>query len=259
VQNAERAVKKIVSDELARGRIADVAVYFRDLNNGPWFGINEKVGFIPASLLKVPLAMAVLMKVQKTPPLLKQEVVFDGEHADFNQVYLDFPGLEKGKAYSTAELLGRMLGYSDNDAMRILYESLPAGALSQVYDDLGIQEQDSPEDEITVVTYASFFRILYNSTYLSRPVSEYMLSLLAEAQFKEGLRAGVPQSIMIAHKFGEREDESLKIYQLHDCGIVYAPGKPYLICVMTRGSNFKDLSPVIARISEAVYENFTQE
>jgi hypothetical protein len=41
--------------------------------------------------------------------------------------------------------------------------------------------------------------------------------------------------------------------QLHDCGIVYAPGKPYLICIMTRGSDFKRLSPVIAQISKQVY------
>jgi hypothetical protein len=41
--------------------------------------------------------------------------------------------------------------------------------------------------------------------------------------------------------------------QLHDCGIVYYPHKPYLLCVMTRGKSSDDNSKMIAEISKLVY------
>ncbi len=45
-------VNELVEGMLSAGRASHISVYFRDLNNGPWFGINEKEEFSPASLLK---------------------------------------------------------------------------------------------------------------------------------------------------------------------------------------------------------------
>lgn len=259
VRNTEEAVEKIVQAEHGRGNVTDLSVYFRDLNNGPRFTINEGTKFVPASLLKVPIAMAFLMAAEQDHSLAQRSVSYDGEHLDVTPTFVDFPALEAGKTYTTVELLNRMLVYSDNDAMRLLFEMMPKKVLSEVYGDLSIKEHDDPQDEITVVEYASFFRMLYNATYLSKPLSEYLLGILARTEFKDGLRAGIPNSVVISHKFGEREDKERKVNQLHDCGIVYAPGKPYLICVMTRGKDFNKLAPVITRVSEAVYKNFVIE
>jgi hypothetical protein len=76
---------------------------------------------------------------------------------------------------------------------------------------------------------------------------------LAKSTFTEGIVAGLPQGMTVAHKFGEAElpDGTL---QLHDCGIVYKPNQPYLICVMTKGSNFDTLAGVISHISKTVYQ-----
>jgi hypothetical protein len=62
--------------------------------------------------------------------------------------------------------------------------------------------------------------------------------------------------VKVAHKYGERgiyEDTQLTGIELHDCGIVYAPGSPYYLCVMTRGKDTSKLAKVIASISAAVY------
>ncbi len=71
--------------------------------------------------------------------------------------------------------------------------------------------------------------------------------------------AGVPSTVDVAHKFGERttlasDTESTETKQLHDCGIVYFPENPYLLCVMTRGTDFKVLEGIISDISRMVYE-----
>jgi hypothetical protein len=43
--------------------------------------------------------------------------------------------------------------------------------------------------------------------------------------------------------------------EMHDCGIVYYPYRPYLLCVMTKGSGeIKSLETVIQDVSKMVYE-----
>ena len=74
--------------------------------------------------------------------------------------------------------------------------------------------------------------------------------------------AGLPKDVTIAHKFGEHVSGSngvISSVELHDCGIVYAPKKPYLLCVMTRGSDFDKLSGIIKSISNMVYEGVTED
>ena len=76
-------------------------------------------------------------------------------------------------------------------------------------------------------------------------MSEKALGLLQKSEFHKGLVAGVPSGTIVAHKFGERDGLTIGEKQLHDCGIIYYPGNPYLLCVMTRGDNFDELAGVV--------------
>lgn len=92
--------------------------------------------------------------------------------------------------------------------------------------------------KLTVKEYASFFRILFNSSYLSADNSERALNLLAHTEYHDALPS--PQGVVVAHKFGEAGTENIE-RQLHDCGIVYLPDHPYLACIMTRGRDAEKL------------------
>ncbi len=61
----------------------------------------------------------------------------------------------------------------------------------------------------------------------------------------------------VAHKFGTRVADGPGGRQLHDCGIVYAPKTPYILCVMSRGNSSQNLSHFIAQVSKRVYEGVT--
>jgi beta-lactamase class A len=89
-------------------------------------------------------------------------------------------------------------------------------------------------------------------------MSEKALKLLTQTKYKDALYAGVPQHIEVAHKFGERQFLPSQEKQLHDCGIVYHPQNPYLLCIMSRGQDFKKLSNIIKNISKATYDHLTQ-
>jgi beta-lactamase class A len=98
--------------------------------------------------------------------------------------------------------------------------------------------------------------VLYYSTYLNKDYSEKALELLSNTEFTQGLVAPLPRSVTVAHKFGERALPD-GTNQLHDCGIVYYPGHPYLLCIMTKGPDFKDLTQAIQQISSKVYSEAT--
>jgi beta-lactamase class A len=236
-----------------------VSVYFRDLNNGPWFGVNEQASFTPASLLKVPLMMAYYKISESDPLVLLKQISVNAQDMQpivpNEQTISPSVRLEVGKSYSADELISHMIIYSDNDAAQLLIANIDPKRLVQIYNDFGIElpNAEAAGTQVDVKTYAGFFRILFNASYLNRNDSEKALKLLSQVEFKEGLVAGVPSNITVAHKFGERVGEGNQ-RQLHDCGIVYYPNHPYLICVMSRGNDIEDLVKAISDISKQIYQ-----
>jgi len=240
-----------------------ISVYFRDLNNGLWFGMSEKEPFAPASLLKVPTMIAMLKSAEQRPEILSKQLVYEGR-TDLNEAEIYKPELklEAGKSYSIDELLYRSISHSDNNANTMIFNEIEQELLVRTYKDLGlpVPTANAPENFMSVKQYASFFRILFNASYLSKEMSEKALSLLNRSTFRNGIVSGVPPGIQIAHKFGERisvtDPETI---QMHDCGIIYYPGKPYLLCIMSRGKDFNALNEMISDISKAVFEEVDRQ
>lgn len=260
----DKVKSEIKSDVIAKNKKVFVSVYFRNLNNGPWFGINEKENFTPASLMKVPLMMAYFKLAEDDNQLLAQEIEYrsNGE-VKLEQAFSPQEKLVTGKKYSIMELIERMMTFSDNAAMELLLKNINQNKLDSIYTDLGINIPDvrKADDFMTVKEYASFFRILYNSSYLKNEKSEKALEILTNTYFKEGLVEGVPEDILVAHKFGERRNNDIPggyNVQLHDCGIIYNPKYPYLLCVMTRGENFEELTKIVKNISTIVWGNIEE-
>jgi beta-lactamase class A len=106
---------------------------------------------------------------------------------------------------------------------------------------------------MSVKQYSSLYRVLFNASYLSKEYSQKALEILSKSEFKDGIVDGIPQSMTIAHKFGERH-YSTGVDQLHDCGIIYYPYHPYLLCIMTKGTDFKQQSKTIRDISDKIYK-----
>lgn len=256
----KQSLQKLIEERIRAGTVSHVSVYFRDLNNGPWIGIAEEENFSPASLLKVPLMIAYLKMAEKDPGLLEKRITvktYAQPGLGFTQNVPPADQVQAGEEYTVDELLRFMIVFSDNNASNALIENANPEDLGRLYEDLKISPLTPGETEnfMTVLEYSSFFRILYNSSYLNRAMSEKALSLLAQSKFNDGLVAGLPAGTTIAHKFGERGLIDSK--QLHDCGIIYLrDGRHYLACIMTRGDNLPEMSATIADLSRIIYEGF---
>lgn len=241
--------------------LSEVAVYFRDLNNGPTFGVDEQGEFFPASLLKVPVMMAYYRWAERESGLLATEIRYQ-EVMDFGYTPTIVPRemLSIGQSYSVEELIRRTIVYSDNQALYLLTKNLPKTYLQELFKILGVGEDVLVDSgaKLTVKEYAGFFRILFNSSYLSREFSEKALALLSSTDYNDALPAGVPKGVVVSHKFGEAGTANVE-RQLHDCGIVYFPDHPYLACVMTRGRDVDELKGAITDVSRFIYEKIDEQ
>lgn len=252
----ESDINAYIQKALLENKAQHVSVYFRDLNNGPWVGINEDEKYSPASLLKVPLAIAALKRAELEPYFLNKQVKYQTQQSAKALPNMnDTVYLKQGKVYSIEELVEHMVVGSDNEAMMLVLKNTGEGLTGKVMGDLGINKtgKDNKNDFVSVREYSSMFRLLFNATYLSKEKSDMLLGIMSRSKYTDGLVAGVPPDVKVSHKFGERAFDNSATRQLHDCGIVYMSGTPYLLCVMTRGDDFKELTSVIAEISEIVY------
>jgi hypothetical protein len=162
-------------------------------------------------------------------------------------------------SYSISTLLSEMLINSDNTAATTLLDYLNKNKTTQTYQNFGLWLVDFESEKslnMSVKSYASFFRVLYNSSYLSREDSEYLLSLLAQSTFNSWITTLLPKDITITNKFGIRNLSSWEKH-IHDCWNIYYSDEPYLLCVMTQGTNEKSQLKVIQEISKMVYDDIS--
>jgi beta-lactamase class A len=78
--------------------------------------------------------------------------------------------------------------------------------------------------------------------------SRQMIEILERQKFNEGIPAGLPAGIRVAHKTGE----ITKIH--HDAAIVFAP-KPFVLVILVRGiADTKVSGALMADITRALYQ-----
>jgi beta-lactamase class A len=262
-QQLKSRIERLIDTSRAAGKAESVSVYYRNQETGDWIGIDQNAYYYPASLLKVPAMIAYLKKAESDAKLLDKKITY--QPVTGGDPFEAQSALVAGKSYSVNELIQRMIVDSDNGATYTLIDNIDTTTLNEVYSDLGITHpgEDTSTYQISTKTYALFFRVLFNATYLTPEYSEKALELLSEATYDEGVVAGIPAGTKVAHKFGEHvvsaDRKTADGVELHDCGIVYAPDHPYLLCVMTKAPSVEDAQNLIQAVTKEVSATVTAD
>lgn len=254
--NIEKKISDFINTN--KNKFNTISYYFRALNNGSTFWSNEDVQFVPASLLKIPIAMAYFkVNEENKLDLMNTKILVDKLNFKVQERDFGKDNINIWNTYSLYDFIEKMLTHSDNTAATILFYNLWNDFFKKIYLELWLDflDLESNNIKISVKKYSTFFRILYNSSYLNRTNSELMLKMLSESDFNIWLKALLPKDIVVANKYWERYDEGIWEKQLHDCGIIYYPNNPYILCVMTKWNNFDDLTYMIKNISKIVFDD----
>lgn len=242
VQPLRDRLEKIVG---AQTENLDISVYVEMLNTGANVSINPNVRIFPASLTKLPLAMAILKQEQLGFLTLGKKLTIseDDLNGESGQLYK----LGIGHSLSIKELLEVMLKDSDNTAYNMLRSQVSTADLQNVVNAIGLGEIFKAGGSLSALEYARLLRGLYSGVYLSRKHSAYMLDSISKTEFKDFLSNSLPDTVTFAHKWGGNYRE--KIYA--DAGIVYESNRPFMIVVLIHGKEGLDttMSAELATLS----------
>ena len=227
-----------------------LGVYFEYLPTGSSIGINDQYQVEIASLSKVPAVMAVYRQIETGN--LHKDTLLTIKKEYLNNQFGDLWKRGEDTQLKVGELIDYTLKKSDNTAANTIVAALPKGALEEVFSALDLpKSRVGPYPVMSPKSYASVFRNLYLASYVSRDSSQEILDKLAKTDFKDKLPAGVPVDVNVSHKIGVFRVKNVQdIYS--DCGIVYAPSRPYLLCVMAAADE-DTARAEIAAYSKMVY------
>jgi beta-lactamase class A len=249
----------LIESKKSSGQLLSAAVHVVSLNDGEWISLNKDERFNPGSLFKVPVVMTFLREAEKNPALMDQKYYLSPSAKvppqTFNEHYL-----VPGRSYTIRELMYNMIVKSDNYATLLLNQNVNLDEFGKFFNNIGLPTPDMHDRSysLSVTEYSKFLRVLYNASYISNEDADYVLSLLVQTTFKEGMTKLLPSDVQVAHKFGEwGEPGAGTVHQLHETGIIYIENTPILVNVMTKGMEVKTLPNVISEITKLVYDRVT--
>ncbi len=229
-----------------------IGYYFEYLPSGTSIGVNDQMEIRIASLIKVPIVMAVYKEIEQGN--LSKDGQLTLSKNDINKDFGNLWERGEGAKIEVDEAVDLALTKSDNTAARVLNSNLPEGAVDRVYDSLDIPKNFKDDHPIiSPKNYTSILRSLYLSSYLTRDSSNEILDKLTKTEFTNMLPAGVNAGVKVAHKMGVYDAQET----FSDCGIVYVPGRPYAICIMVKGSESEAVEH-IRLLSKMAFEYVTK-
>src|SRR3989344_108996 len=230
----------------------NVSIYFEYLPTGASIAINKDAEFYPASLLKVPVAMAVAKKVERGDWKWTNELVLMSADKDDG-----FGTLHKEPANSThtiEKLVRLSLSDSDNTAHFMLARNLEVEEIEDVYDHMGLKDFLKSDGRLSAKRYSVMMRALHSASYISEENSQKLLLYLSQSPFKYYIQSGLEKDVVFSHKIGISEEENVFI----DSGIVYAKNRSYILTVMIKDKDEQASKKIMADISGKVY-NYVKE
>lgn len=245
-QSLENKMRQVIQDKL----IQTASIQFTDLDTGFKFNINGRGLYNPASLMKVPLLIAWLKRLEEDLVIWDQTFVYRGEHPGDDSL------LKFGETYELKYLFEIMIVDSDNGAAMLLLDKIPKDYLIGIQEDMSIFMTDpSMEGSYSVIDFSTIFQCLYNGTYLDENNSRYALKLMSQCHYEHGIRSAVPPEIQVSHKFGIRRAKApANLHQLHHAAIIYHPMKTYMLIIMTRGKDIGQLEKTTRDLTSIVHE-----
>ena len=234
--------------------------YFEYLPTGTSIRDGDNNDFVGASLMKTPIVMSLYKAAELEKVSLDKKVTVLKSDISNDNLFGNVEGLKVGQEITLKEAARRALVESDNTSASIVYrESIDLlapkeQAINNLDIEIELKEAESGGEYVLISarSYSSILKCLYLACYLSNDSSQEILKSLSESKTEERIRAGVPKSIRVANKIGSFSDQTQS-----DCGIVYEPNRPYLICLMVQKSAV-NISEVFKKVSELAYDYVKQ-
>lgn len=245
-----------VARAVAAGRISAASVYLRDMNSGDWTVVNDPEEFTPGPMRLVSLLVTYLRVAQKDPTSLEHTFPLsslpaaDKDVASSSTKTLEHPA---DQAYTVRELLEMGVRNGDQRAQQTLLDHVDTTMLRATIMDLRGHDGSDPDVRrpVTARRYSTAIKCLYDGALLNSERAEYALSLLKLTGSRTGIAAGAPANVNVVCRRDETQNEHS--IELHECGLFYLGGTPYMLTVLSRGNDLNAQRDLEQRLSTMAY------
>jgi len=250
---------------------ADVAVYFKTLDGKAQWSLRADDVFHAASTMKIPVMIELFHQAQEGKIKLTDTLLVNNEFhsiVDGSPYVVNDADDSEGQLYKAEgqkrtlrELCELMITVSSNLATNLLIEKLGVENIRATVHELGadgtnllrgVEDNRAFQKGLNNTTTARGLAILLQAIAEGKAVdaasSNEMVAILERQKFNEGIPAGLPKEIPVAHKTGDITRIN------HDAAIVFAK-RPFILVILVRGmAEKKDSAALMADISKILYE-----
>jgi len=249
---------------------ADVGVDFRTLDGRTAWSFHAEDTFHAASTMKIPVMIELFHQVQQGKLKLDDSLPIKNEFrslADGSIFTLDPKDDSEtdlyqavGQTRTPSQLCELMITVSSNFATNLLIQKLGVENVRVTVHSLqadginvlrGVEDNKAFAKGLNNTTTAQGLAVLLEAIAKGQAVdagaSREMVEILERQKFNEGIPAGLPAGMQVAHKTGELT----KLH--HDAAIVYAK-RPFVLVILVRGlTDIKDSSALMADVTRQLY------
>ena len=284
VEGAEPPEPETVADEVpeyerervdegledARREIEDYAedydgtagVYAQDIKGGYGYGVNPDETFFGASVMKIPLMVAVFTKIDEGEVSLNDSFATESGDWAGGAGWLQWE--EAGTSHTVEDYMWMMMTQSDNVATNALLRLVGGPA----YVNEVAQSLDAPDtflyqkvtseravvpaldNRTTPRDMANILGKVYMGEVLSPESSQKMVEIMHQNELQSSLKDGLPEDVEAAKKGGW-------LYKVYDeAGIVWHEDRPYVVAIFSKhGSEDVEVGKALLKgISKGIYK-----
>ena len=258
MKKLQKAIETLLAAH--RGRWGIVIL---DHSTGQRLELNPDRTFPAASMIKIPVMYEIMCQAAAGNMDLDQLLTVEEEFR------VDGAGILKelrpGIAMTIRELVTLMIILSDNTATNMLIHLLGMDTVNQTMQRLGLKStvlqrkmmdfaaaSSGKENNTSAADIVLLLAAIYEGSPLPAPYSRLMIDILSRQQIKDKLPFFWPEDTLIAHKTGTLPGVE------HDGGILFLPGGPYIICILTADlrTNAEGLQ-LVASLGKIIYEHIS--
>jgi len=143
---------------------------------------------------------------------------------------------------SKLEAIGKR---SDNNVFMDLVTKFGKKTVQDYIDSLGLKNTSLEENLIIPSEVGEIFLKLYKDK------NEKILNFLTDTIFEKWNRAGIPEDIKVAHKYGREAGV------VNDAGIIYSKS-PFILVIMTQGVDELEADRLIPELTKMIYSGYAE-
>lgn len=237
-------IKRLFADK-TKNLSGTYTLYIVELDGGVGFGMGEGEVMTAASLIKLPIFIALYREAESGS--IDLETKYTLKNSDKRTGSGSLYGKPAGTVLTYRELAKLMGKESDNTAYNILKNLLGEEKIISAIKDSGMENTSVAENTTTPKDVGILFQKLWNGDLVNEKNKEEIFSYLTDTIYENWMSGSIPPEIDVIHKYGR------EIHVVNDAGIIKSQ-KPFVLVIMSKGVVEDQADKVFPELARSIYE-----